>query len=62
MTPLTRKEIFSELKKLGITSTPELKFYLMEYHNYYVQLKKNACSPDELTIGIKDKHPRKVYD
>jgi hypothetical protein len=59
MIPLTRKEIFAELKKLGITTTPELKSYLREYYKYYVQPNKNAYSPDELTIGIKDNQPKK---
>ena len=39
MIPLTRKEIYSELKKLGINTTPELKASLREYYIYYVQTK-----------------------
>ncbi|MEN8264326.1 MAG: hypothetical protein ABFR82_12775 [Nitrospirota bacterium] len=52
MIPLTRKEIYTELKKLGINTAPELKSYLREYYKYYVQL--NTYSPEELTVGIKD--------
>ena len=59
MIPLTRKEIYAELKKLGITATPELKSYLREYYKYYVQLKINTYSPEELTVGIKDNQPNK---
>ncbi|MEN8263183.1 MAG: hypothetical protein ABFR82_06940 [Nitrospirota bacterium] len=57
MIPLTRKEIYAELKKLGIKTTPELKSYLREYYTYYVQPKINTCSPEELTAGTKDNQP-----
>lgn len=39
MKGLTRKEIIAELRRLGITSIPDLKKYLREYRNY------NNCSP-----------------
>ena len=54
MIPLTRKEIYAELKKLGINTTPERKSYLREYYTYYVQPKINTYSPEELTVGMKD--------
>jgi excinuclease UvrABC helicase subunit UvrB len=57
MTPLTRKEIYTELKKLGITTTPELKSYLMEYYKYYVQPDKKAYSPQKSTAEEKDNQP-----
>ncbi len=57
MIPLSRKEIYAELKKLGISTTPELKSYLREYYTYYVQPKINTYSPEELTAGIKDNQP-----
>ena len=57
MTPLNKKEIYDELKKLGINTTPELKSCLREYYTYYVQAKINTYSPGELTAGIKDKQP-----
>jgi hypothetical protein len=59
MIPLTRKEIYSELKKLGITTTPELKSYLREYYIYYVQAKINTHSPEELIVVNKDNKPKK---
>ena len=52
--PLTRKEIYAELKHLGITTTPELKSYLREYYKYYVQLKINTHSPEELIVVNKE--------
>ncbi len=57
MIPLTRKEIYSELKKLGINTTPELKASLREYYIFYVQPKINTSSPEELTAGIKNNQP-----
>ncbi len=57
MESLTRKEIYAELKKLGINTTPDLKSYLMEYYTYYVQPKINTSSSEELTVGIKDNQP-----
>ena len=57
MRPLNRKEIYDELKKLGITTTPELRFFFREYYTYYVQPKIKTCSPKELTVEIKDNQP-----
>jgi hypothetical protein len=57
MIPLTRKEIYDELKKLGIDTTAELKLCLREYYMYYVQERINTYSPKELTAGIKDNQP-----
>ncbi len=57
MTPLNRKEIYDELKKLGINTTPELKSCLREYYTYYVQAKINTDFPEELTAEIKDNQP-----
>jgi hypothetical protein len=57
MIPLTRKEIYTELKKLGINTTPELKSYLREYHTYYVHPKINTSSPGKFTTGIEDNQP-----
>jgi hypothetical protein len=57
MRPLTRKEIYAELKKLGINTAPELKSYLREYYKYYVHPKINTFSPEELTAGMKDNQP-----
>ena len=57
MKALTRKEIYAELKKLGISTTPELTSYLRDYYKYYVRLKINTSSPEEFTEGIKDNQP-----
>ena len=57
MTQLTRKEIFAELKKLGVSTTPELTSYLREYYKYYLQQQINTYSPKELTAGMKDNQP-----
>ncbi len=57
MIPLTRKEIYAELKKLGINTNPELKSNLREYYIYYVQPIINTSSPEELTAEIKDNQP-----
>jgi hypothetical protein len=59
MIPLTRKEIYAELKKLGITATPELRSYLREYYKYYVQAKINSHSPEELIAGNKNNQRNK---
>jgi hypothetical protein len=34
MGTLSKKEIWAELKKLGINTTTQLKSYLKEYYNY----------------------------
>ncbi len=57
MIPLTRKEIYAELKKLGINTTPELKSYLREYHTYYVHPKISTSSPEKFTTGIEYNQP-----
>jgi hypothetical protein len=57
MTPLNKKEIYDELKKLGINTAPELKSCLREYYTYSVEAKINTYSPGELTAGVKDNQP-----
>jgi hypothetical protein len=59
MIRLTRKEIYAELKKLGINTTPELKSYLREYHTYYVHSKINTSPPEKFTNRIEDNQPNK---
>lgn len=40
MITLTRQEIYDELMKLGIHTTPELKAYLREYYVYIILNQK----------------------
>lgn len=44
MIDLTRKEILSELKKLGISTFTELKTYFREYREYCTRCKINYSS------------------
>jgi hypothetical protein len=45
MLALSRKEILTELKKLGINTSPELKSCLKEYKAYYTMQNHHILSP-----------------
>lgn len=57
MLPLTKREIYSELKKFGINTAPEMKAYLREYYTYYVLPKTDPSSLEDLTVEIKNNKP-----
>jgi hypothetical protein len=42
MEVLNKKEVFAELKKLGINTTPELKTYFREYKTYFNLQNKSS--------------------
>ncbi len=57
MIPLTRKEIYDELKNLGINTHPELKFYLKDYYIYYVSPQINSSLQRKFNSGLKKNWP-----
>jgi hypothetical protein len=50
MLALSKKEILTELKKLGINTSPELKSCLKEYKIYYTLQNHHILSPKKYIL------------
>jgi len=56
MVALKKKEILTELKKFGIDTTSERKFYLREYKNYYTLQNHHVYSHQEDNRVVQGHH------
>jgi len=68
MVALKKKEILAELKKFGIDTTSERKFYLREYKNYYALQNHHVYSQQEDNRVVQGhriyllKAPKRCYE
>ena len=56
MVALKKKEILTELKKFGIDTTSERKYYLREYKNYYTMQNDHVYAHQEDNRVVQGHH------
>jgi hypothetical protein len=53
---LTKKEVLSELKQLGINTVSELNSYFSEYKTYTLQNNSSSTLSEKYHTGIESNH------